>query len=150
MTRHSQRAYSYRDDPAVPDFDDSAPLFVFDGHCGLCSGGVRWLMKADRRGRIAFTPAQGEIGVALYRHYAMAIDTTYLLIDQGQAWGMSGGYLRLASRLGGIWRLLGALAVIPESWRDAGYRLLARNRYRWFGRPEFCAMLTEDQRRRLL
>ena len=150
MTRHSQHPYSYRDDPAVPDFDDSRPLFVFDGHCGLCSGGVRWLMRTDRKRAVAFTSAQGELGAALYRHYAMEIDTTYLLIDQGHAFGMSGGYLRLLPRLGWFWRLLSIFALVPEPLRDAAYRLIARNRYRWFGRYEHCALLTKEQRSRLL
>lgn len=150
MTRHSKTAYSYRDDPAVPLFEDGRPLFVFDGHCGLCSGGVRWLMRADHRRRIAFTSAQGELGQALYRHYGMEIDTTYLLIDRGEAFGMSGGYFRLLPYLGGPWRLFRVFAVVPERLRDAVYRMIARNRYRWFGRYDHCALLTDDQRSRLL
>lgn len=150
MTRHSQTAYSYRSDTQVPRFDDSGPLFVFDGHCGLCSGGVRWLMRIDWRRRIAFTSAQGDLGAALYRHYGVAVDTTYLLIADGHAWGMSGGYLRLTRTLGGVWSVFRIAAVIPESWRDRAYRVLARNRYRWFGVHDHCALLNDDQRSRLL
>jgi len=150
VTHHSATPFSYRDDPAVPGFDDARPLFVFDGHCGLCSGGVRWLMKADRRGRIAFTSAQGELGGALYRHYGVEIDTTYLLIDQGHAYGMSGGYFRLLPYLGGAWPLLRAIGLVPEPLRDAVYKVIARNRYRWFGRHEHCRLLTPEQRSRLL
>ena len=150
MTRHSGTAYSYRTDPDVPDFDDSRPLFVFDGHCGLCSGGVRWLMRSDKKGAVAFTSAQGALGASLYRHYAINMDETYLLIEGGHAWGMSGGYLRLMPVIGGFWRLYGLLRAVPESWRDAAYRMIARNRYRWFGRHDYCALLTEEQRRRLI
>lgn len=150
MTRHSVTAYSYREDPAVPRFDDARPLFVFDGHCGLCSGGVRWLMKADREGRIGFTSAQGELGRALYRHYGVDVDTTYLLIDRGEAFGMSGGYFRLLPYLGGAWHVWRILGLVPEAVRDAVYRLVARNRYRWFGRHDLCALLTEEQRSRLV
>ena len=49
--------YSYRDNPAVPAFDDSRPVFIFDHVCVLCSGGVSFIMKHDRAGTIAFTPA---------------------------------------------------------------------------------------------
>jgi predicted DCC family thiol-disulfide oxidoreductase YuxK len=150
MTRHSQTPFSYRDDPAVPKFGDSRPLFVFDGHCGLCSGGVRWLMRVDREGKIAFTSAQGELGGALYRHYGVEIDTTYLLIDRGEAYGMSGGYFRLLPYLGGAWHLFRVFGVFPEPLRDWFYRLVARNRYRWFGRYEHCELLTPDQRTRIL
>lgn len=150
MTRHSQSQFSYRADRSVPHFDDSAPLFVFDGVCGLCSGGVRWLMKTDTRARIGFTSAQGELGAALYRHYGVDIDTTYLLIEGGHAWGMSGGYLRLLPYLGGLWSLLRGVALIPERWRDRAYAVIARNRYRWFGVHDHCALLTREQRSRLL
>lgn len=150
MSRHSEKPYSYRADPAVPSFDDGRPLFVFDGHCGLCSGGVRWLMKADRKGRIAFTSAQGELGGALYRHYGVEIDTTYLLIERGEAYGMSGGYFRLLPYLGGVWHGFRVFVIVPERVRDWGYRLIARNRYRWFGRWEHCQLLTPEQRSRLL
>ena len=150
MTRYSSEAFSWRDDPAVPLFDESRPLFVFDGHCGLCSGGVRWLMSADQQGKILYTSAQGELGASLYRHFGVEIDTTYLLIKDGHCWGMSGGYLRLLPVLGGAWRLLEITRLIPEAIRDALYRLMARNRYRWFGHHEHCSLLTPEQRSRLV
>lgn len=147
MTREP---YSYRRDPAVPRFDDSRPLFVFDQICVLCSGGASFIMRHDRAGRIAFTPAQGEIGQALYRHYGLSMDATYLLLSHGRAATESEGYFALASELGGWWCLAGALRLVPRALRDATYRLIARNRYRWFGRTKACALLTEEQRARLL
>jgi predicted DCC family thiol-disulfide oxidoreductase YuxK len=143
-------AYGYRDDPAVPEFDDSRPLFVFDGTCVLCSGGASWIMRHDRHGRIALTAAQGELGRALYRHHAMEMDETYLFLAGGRAYGMSEGYFRVAHELGGFWRAVALLRIVPRPIRDAAYRMLARNRYRWFGQVGTCALLTAEQRRRLL
>lgn len=142
--------YSYRSDPQVPPFDDGRPLFVFDGVCVLCSGGASWIMRRDRAGRIAFTPAQGPIGQALYRHYGLAIDDTYLFLADGRAYGLSEGYFQVACVLGGAWRLAAVLRIVPRPLRDAAYRLVARNRYRWFGKAESCALLTPEQRSRLL
>lgn len=146
----SAQNYSYRDDPAVPPFDDARPLFVFDHHCVLCSGGARFLMQHDRAGRIAFTSAQGAIGEALYRHYGLAMDETYLFLARGRAETMSDGYLAVAREFGGVWHLAGAGRLVPRIVRDAIYRLVARNRYRWFGRTEACALLSPEQRARLL
>jgi len=143
-------AYSYRADPQVPPFDDSRPLFVFDGICVLCSGGASRIMRHDRAARIAFAPAQGAIGQALYRHYGLAMDDTYLFVVDGRAYGLSEGYFQVARVLGGTWRLAGALRLIPRVLRDAAYRLVARNRYRWFGTAGQCALLTPEQRSRLL
>lgn len=144
------RSYSYRSDPEVPAFEDSRPLFVFDGTCVLCSTGAAWLMRHDRQGRIAFTSAQGELGKALYRHFGREMDQTYLLVADGVAYGESDGYLRLALALEGPWRAATALRLVPRVLRDAAYRAVARNRYRWFGRAESCALLSPEQRDRLL
>ena len=146
----STRAGTYRDDPAVPLFDDRRPVFVFDGVCVLCSGGARWLMRHDPQARINFAPAQEALGQALYTHYGVEIGDSYLLIAGGRAFTASRGYLELCRILGGWWHLPRLLAVVPEGLRDWLYAMVARNRYRWFGKAEYCALLTPAQRSRLL
>ena len=146
----SREAYSYRADFEVPDFDDSRPIFVFDAVCVLCSGGASFIMRHDKAGRIAFASAQGRIGQALYRHYGLAIDDTYLFVIDGKAYGLSEGYFHVARVLGGLWSMAVLARIVPRALRDAVYRLIARNRYRWFGRTESCALLTAEQRARLM
>jgi predicted DCC family thiol-disulfide oxidoreductase YuxK len=150
MPEVSTSAHSYREDPAVPAFDDRRPLFIFDGVCVLCSGGANWIMRRDTRARVAFTPAQGAIGRALYAHYGIKMDESYLLIANGRAFTASRGYLELCRVLGGWWRTLRVAAIIPEPLQDRLYALIARNRYRWFGKADYCALLTAAQRSRLL
>ncbi len=145
------KAYSYRVDPAVPDFDDSRPLFVFDGVCVLCSSGASFLMRHDREAIIAFTSAQAPLGQALYRHYELNMDETYLFVANGHAHAKSAGYLALAMELGGIWRVAELAHIVPEVLRDRFYDIIARNRYDWFGKTgESCRLLTPEQRERLL
>jgi predicted DCC family thiol-disulfide oxidoreductase YuxK len=150
MTAIEHPAYSYRSDPDVPEFDDSRPLFVFDGTCVLCSGGASWLMRRDRQGKVAFTPAEGQIGAGLYRHYRRNPDETYLYVSHGRAYGLSEGYFRMVADLGGAWRLFAILRLFPRFLRDWTYRLVARNRYRWFGKARSCELLTQEQRERLV
>jgi predicted DCC family thiol-disulfide oxidoreductase YuxK len=142
-------AYSWREDAAVPDFPDM-PLFVFDGVCVLCSGSAGFIMRHDREGRVNMTSAQGPLGAALYRHYGIAPDESYLFMRGGRAFTKSAGYLELLAALGGWWSVLRALGVLPEAWRDWAYDRLAANRYRWFGKAEHCALLTPAQRARLI
>ncbi|PAX07167.1 thiol-disulfide oxidoreductase DCC family protein [Sphingomonas lenta] len=149
MPEHG-RPWSYRDDPAVPAFDDGRALFVFDGECVLCSGGASRLMRWDKRGRVNFTPTVSPLGAALYHHYGVDPDASYLLVADGRGYTASAGYLKLCAVLGGPWRLLRLGRLVPERWRDAAYARLARNRYRWFGRASHCALLTPEQRARLL
>ena len=134
----------------MPAFDDGRALFVFDGVCVLCSGGAALLMRHDRQALVNFTPVRSELGQALYRHYGVDSNSTYLLIDGGRAYTASAGYLRLCAVLGGAWQLLRIGALIPERWRDAAYAVVARNRYRWFGTADHCVLLTPEQRARLI
>ncbi len=150
MPEVSTTIASYRDDPSVPAFDDSRALFVFDGVCVLCSGGAHWLMRYDRRSRVNFAPAQGALGQALYTHYGIEMNETYLLIANGRAFTASRGYLELCRILGGAWHLFRAAAIIPERLRDWLYACIAAHRYRWFGKTDYCTLLTPEQRGRLL
>ena len=150
MPKLGDQPFSYRSDPDVPAFDDRKALFVFDGVCVLCSGGAAFLMRHDRGARVNFTPAQSQLGRALCRHYDVDWNATYLLVDQGRAYTATAGYLRLCAVLGGAWRVFRAGAVIPERMRDAAYAMVARNRYRWFGTVDHCALLTSEQRARLI
>jgi predicted DCC family thiol-disulfide oxidoreductase YuxK len=150
MPELAHARYSYREDPNVPGFDDSRALFVFDGMCVLCSGGAAFVMRRDRHRRVNFTPARSDLGEALYRHYVVEWNETYLLVEGGRAYTATAGYLRLCAVLGGLWRCLRVGVIVPEAWRDVAYALVARNRYRWFGKVEHCALLTPKQRARLL
>ncbi len=143
--------YSYRDDPNVPDFDDSRPVFIFDHVCVLCSGGVSFIMKYDPKGTVAFTSAQAPLGDALCRHLGVDWDESYVFLRNGQAFIKSTGYFEVARALGGWWRLGLVFQIIPRPLRDWAYDLVARNRYRWFGKTdEACALLTPEQRARLI
>lgn len=142
--------YSYRDDPNVPAFDDSKPLFVFDNVCVLCSGGAAFIMRHDKAAKVSFTSAQGRLGEALCAHYCLDWDESYLFLRNGLPFTKSTGYFEVARALGGIWQLGLIFQLVPRPVRDWVYDLVARNRYRWFGKTEACALLSEDQRARLV
>ncbi|NEU11264.1 DUF393 domain-containing protein [Methylobacterium sp. BTF04] len=127
---HPQRPYGYRADATVPVFPDDRPILVFDGHCALCSGLVRFVIRHDRLRRIRFVPAQSKLGGALYRHYGLdphALETNIVLM-RGRAWFKLAGALRLAEELGRPWSWAALLRRLPHSWQDALYDGIARNR----------------------
>src|SRR5689334_19912281 len=94
------------------------PLFVFDGHCVLCSTGASFIMKHDRNGCVEFASAQSELGSAIYGKLGLPIDESYLLIDAAGCHTKSDGYLRLARILGGWWRLTVIAKIAPRPIRD--------------------------------
>ncbi|QLC25895.1 DUF393 domain-containing protein [Parasphingopyxis algicola] len=144
--------HRWRADPAVPDFDDSRPLIVFDGDCVLCSRSMRLILKLDRAERFRLTPAQGEIGQGLYRHLGLPTDRfeTYLLVADGTIHQRSTAIVEIAKRLGWPWKAGAALAIVPRPLRDALYNLVARHRYRIFGRRTACGIADPALRQRML
>jgi predicted DCC family thiol-disulfide oxidoreductase YuxK len=136
--------YSYRQDPAVPAFPDDKPLFVFDGVCALCSGGAGWLMRHDKHRRFRLSPAQSPVGAALYAHYGIVMDETYLLVSHGLPYTKSSGYLQMCGIVGGWWRALLIFRLMPRPVRDWAYDFVARNRYRWFGKVGYCELISPE------
>lgn len=146
------QAYSYRDDPQVPDFDDSAPLAVMDAECALCSWGARMIHRLDRDGMVRICPVQTPRGAALMRHYGLCPEdpASWLFIEEGIVYRDLDAVIALGRRLRGWGRLAGILRILPGPVRDRLYRLVARNRYALFGRDDLCALPDPSFRRRLL
>jgi len=128
------------------------PLIVFDGECVLCSTQAQFVLRNDRHKRFRLTTAQGPIGQALYRELGLSTDSyqTMLLIDRGKALMHSDAVLSIAQGLGWPWRAAALLKAVPRAWRDRAYRLVARNRYRWFGRHDVCWRPTPEMTDRIL
>ena len=128
------------------------PIIVFDGKCLLCSSSVGFIVERDRAARFRFAPMQSVTGRSLLlRHGLDPEDPASLLVVEGErAWSDSEAVLRVASAFGGAWRLAAVARVVPRRWRDAAYRVLARNRYRWFGRRDTCLVPTPELRARFI
>ena len=120
----------------------SQPVLLYDGDCGLCNAVVRFLLKRDRRGVLRFAPLQGRTGQAFLAARGMNtqdFDSIVFIEDltrADMAFSLrTAGVARALEEMGGGWRRAARmLRVVPVSWRDALYRLVARVRYRIFGR----------------
>jgi predicted DCC family thiol-disulfide oxidoreductase YuxK len=132
--------YSYRDDPAVPDFPDDLQVIVFDGVCVLCDGFARFVAKRDTDKRFRFTEAQSVLGGALFRHYGLddVNFETNLLMQDGRAYGRMEAFVQIVSQLGVAWPCVRAVLLLPRPVRNWLYERIARNRYALFGRYETC------------
>ncbi len=148
----SKSAFSYHHDPEVPDFPDANPVLIFDGECVMCSHTAAFVLRHDRHKRCNFVAAQSELGRALYRHFGLD-DTdfeTFVLLYEGIAHLRSDAALKLMSLIGFPWSLAAGLRVVPRFLRDAVYTLVARNRYRMFGRRDVCYMPAPEHKSRFL
>ena len=146
------RPYSYRDDPSVPRFPDDKGLIVFDGVCVLCTGFARFVLTRDRDFAFRLTTAQSPLGQALFRHYGLDTETyeTNLVLIDGRAHAKLDTVVAVAQRLGGPWRLLWTLRLLPRPVADWIYDRVAQNRYRLFGRTDACMLPPPEWRARFL
>ena len=132
----------------------AAPLVLFDGVCNLCNTTVQWLIERDPEGRLSFASLQSHAAKAALAE-AGAVDPaelpdSFVLIDERGVHVRSTAALRMASRLGFPFSLARAAFVVPRPIRDAVYRTVARNRYRWFGRRDTCMRPTPELKSRFL
>lgn len=117
-------------------------IVVFDAHCLLCSGWVRFLLLHDRAGVFRFASIQGACGRELLARAGLQPDglQTLLLVDGERTWQHTAAILRVLHALGWPWRIAWLGWLVPAPVRDTLYRLVARNRYRIFGRSATCLM----------
>jgi predicted DCC family thiol-disulfide oxidoreductase YuxK len=137
-------------------------LLIFDGRCGLCNGSVRWFLKRDRLDRLRFVPSESpKVAGVLARHGLDAAAATgnsgsiLVLLEAEKPTerllSRSDAVLALLSRLPSPWpTVAGALKFIPRPLRDLAYRLVARWRYRIWGRLESCPIPTAEERSRFI
>lgn len=128
------------------------PLVLFDGVCNLCNASVQFIIEHDPEGKIMFASLQSERGQAILQHLGMKMDDfdTFIFIEKGVAYTRSTGILKEIRYFRGLWRFLYVFIVIPRPIRDFFYNIVARNRYRWFGKKNECWLPTPELKMRFL
>ena len=123
-------------------------VILFDGVCHLCNGFVRFVLERDTAGRFDFAPLQSEF--AKGRLVERGLDSV-VLVDGGQIYEAEAAVIRILACLDALWPWLGwVLAKLPGALVAWGYRMVARYRYRLFGRDEVCAMPRPEWKGRFL
>jgi len=130
----------------------SQPIILFDGVCNFCNHWVNFAIKRDKKKKLRFTPLQGETAKRLLPRYHINPTSlsSVVFIDNEKAYTQSSAALRICKHLDGGWKLLYGLIIVPKFIRDFFYNIIARNRYKWFGKKESCMMPPADWRERFL
>ena len=131
---------------------DEAPTWLFDSVCVLCENSVQFALRHEKSSSIQFVSIQSEPGRMIARQNDIDPDNpeSFLFIENGRVYAKSDGVLALANHLRYPARLLFLGKFIPKSLRDWGYDLIARNRYKIFGRHEHCIVPTPETRHRFI
>ena len=143
--------------PADPDPGlEGRPIVLFDGVCNLCAGAVRFIIRRDRRDRFRFAALQSDAGRRIVAEQGASLPEageppeSLVLVADGRIHARSGAALRIAAGLDRGWPLLAVFLVIPAPLRDLAYRIVARNRSRWFGKQTACELPRTDESWRFL
>lgn len=121
-------------------------IVFFDGYCGLCSWAVDFLIARDKHKKFKYSPLQGEYVKSLgLKLNLQNLDTLYVhdgehLLAKTKAWRL------LAFKLGGFWKFLAFLSyILPLFVWNFIYDLIAKNRYKIFGKRETCRLPTPEE-----
>jgi predicted DCC family thiol-disulfide oxidoreductase YuxK len=132
-------------------------LILYDGVCGLCQRSVQFLLARAAPTAFVYAPLQSRLATErLARHGRDAgdLDTMCVLTHFGTpserllVKGRAAIYV--LQRLGGAWRLVSLLSLLPTALLDVVYSFVARRRYRWFGRDEQCLLMTAEHRAKFI
>jgi predicted DCC family thiol-disulfide oxidoreductase YuxK len=145
------------DSPAQPPSVEGAHLVLYDGVCGLCSRLLQFLLEHDRRAVFAFASLQSAAGRAMVERFGGHPDalTSFYVVTNYRATrarmlSRSSAALFVAGELGWPWKVAVLMRVLPAAILDHVYSVVARNRYRVFGRYERCVMPRPELRRRFV
>jgi predicted DCC family thiol-disulfide oxidoreductase YuxK len=132
-------------------------LILFDGVCGLCNRFNSFVLTHDKKAYFRFASLQSATGQAHLRRIrrdASILDTFYVVTNYESESGTSVERARAAlfvlNTLGSPWRWAGIFGILPDSLLNFAYDLLARNRYRIFGKDQQCMMPSAENRERFI
>lgn len=118
-------------------------IILFDGVCDLCTSTVQFIIKRDPQAKFKFTSLQGDAGKRYLKEYSLDDELNSLVfIDSRKniVYTKSTAALLICRELSGPVRFLYPLILVPRPLRDFVYRIIANNRYKWFGKKEECLL----------
>ena len=127
-------------------------IILFDGICNLCNGAVQYVIKHDPQKQYTFASLQSDSGQKLLQQYQLKQTdfNSFILIQDNTVFTKSTAALLVAKKLTGPVQLLSKLIIVPAVVRDAVYNVIARNRYKWFGKKNTCMIPTPALQSRFL
>lgn len=127
-------------------------ILLFDGVCNLCDGLVQYVIKHDKKDIFRFDSLQSENGMAILKHLGVdpeKMDSMVVYVPGKAYYVQSDAALEIGKHVG--WKIPAVLAqVFPKGLRDAVYRYVARNRYKWYGKKDQCMLPTPEIRAKFL
>ncbi|MEM6719334.1 MAG: DCC1-like thiol-disulfide oxidoreductase family protein [Bacteroidota bacterium] len=129
-------------------------IILFDGDCNLCNNFINFIIDRDDNNVFLFTPLQSSTGVQILKNvdaYSAELDSIVLYDPATQKIKKkSSAAISIISTFGGFWSLMRAFLILPNFINNAVYDLIAKNRYRWFGKSNSCRIPTPELMQKFL
>ena len=122
------------------------PIILFDGICNLCNASVQCVIRHDSKQIFRFASLQSRFGQEILSNNNLPVNdfNSFVLFDDSKIFTRSTAALKVARKLNGFIKLLYAFIIIPKFIRDAIYNIIAKNRYKWFGKKNECIIPTAE------
>ncbi|MBC7693913.1 MAG: DUF393 domain-containing protein [Burkholderiales bacterium] len=127
-------------------------ILLFDGYCNLCHSSVQFILKHEKTQEIYFTSLQSKVGIEILNYYSIDASKieSLVLIEKNKAYLKSTAALRLAKYLKNPFPIAFGLTIIPAFIRNMVYDLIAKNRYKWYGKTDSCLIPDPELAKRFL
>ena len=131
---------------------ENQDVLLFDGVCNLCNGAVNFIIDHDPKGHFKFAALQSDFGQEKLKElgYNQQEFDSLVLLSGDKVYKKSSAALRIAKKLSGLYPLLYVFIIIPPFIRHGVYDIIAKNRYRWWGKRDSCRMPTPELRARFV
>lgn len=127
------------------------PVIFFDGVCNLCNASVMFIIKRDRYKHFKFSSLQSDFAAkTLPESLTKRASLQSLVLLDNKILVKSTAALTIAKKLSGLWPVFYVFVVIPPFIRHSVYDLIAKNRYRWFGKKDQCMIPTPELKERFI
>lgn len=136
----------------MTDTQKHSAIILFDGVCNFCNSSINFVIRHDKKNHFRFAPLQSETGKQLLQQFEageLPLDSI-VLIENNKLYKQSTAVLKIAKQLGGAYRLLYGFVILPRFLRDAVYKYVAKNRYKWFGKKDSCMIPTKEIREKFI
>ncbi len=127
-------------------------IILFDGVCNFCNATVNFIMARDNKDTFRFAALQSDIGIELQKKFGFDPNnlSTFILVEEDRYYTKTTAALRVAKKLKFPWYLGYVFIIIPPFIRNVSYNIIAKYRYKWFGRREVCRIPTAEERAKFL
>ncbi len=127
-------------------------IILFDGICNLCNSSVQFILKHDHKKQFLFASLQSDAATKLLLQLNSKNNklSSILLIEDNKIYNKSTAALRISRELTPLWNWFYILIIIPTKLRDFIYDIIAKNRYKWFGKRDTCLVDNTKYKKRFI